>query len=82
MGASCGGLTTKIYALFDAEHRPVRFERTAGQAGDAPTASDPSPRSQDLGEHPAKVDAQEHLRLSRAVYSQRILVERFVNLTK
>ena len=36
MGRSRGGLTTKIYALVDAERRPVHLILTAGQAGDAP----------------------------------------------
>lgn len=39
MGQSRGGLTTKIHALVDAEGRPVQIELTAGQAGDAPTAT-------------------------------------------
>jgi transposase len=39
MGQSRGGLTTKIHALVDAEGRPVPIELTAGQAGDAPTAT-------------------------------------------
>jgi len=39
MGQFRGGLTTKIHALVDAEGRPVPIELTAGQAGDAPTAT-------------------------------------------
>jgi transposase len=39
MGRSRGGLTTKIHALVDAKGRPLQIELTAGQAGDAPMAT-------------------------------------------
>ena len=35
MGRSRGGLTTKIYALVDADGRPLHLALTPGQAGDA-----------------------------------------------
>ena len=34
MGRSCGGLTSKIHALVDAEGRPVTLRLTAGQVAD------------------------------------------------
>ncbi len=38
MGRSRGGLTTKIYAVVDAEGRPIALELTAGQAHDSQMA--------------------------------------------
>ena len=38
MGRSCGGLTSKIHALVDAEGRPVKLRRTGGQVADCAQA--------------------------------------------
>ena len=40
MGRSRGGLTTKIYALVDANGLPVMLKLTAGQAHDGRSAAD------------------------------------------
>lgn len=38
MGRSCGGLTSKIHALVDAEGRPIDLRLTAGQIADCTQA--------------------------------------------
>ncbi|GGE86932.1 hypothetical protein GCM10011317_50040 [Niveispirillum cyanobacteriorum] len=47
MGRSCGGLTSKIHALVDAEGRPVHLRLTAGQVADCTKAD---ALTKDLGE--------------------------------
>ena len=40
LGRSRGGLTTKIYALVDAQGRPIQLKLTAGQASDIASAAE------------------------------------------
>ena len=39
LGRSCGGLTTKVHMVCDAQGRPTRFALTGGQASDGPQAA-------------------------------------------